>query len=129
MKRAVVLVIVALAISTNCSNERAAENNARRAEVTTTPVSAPKPERPASEDLRSAPPEFRSVDFKNFSYPTNIRGNITLKDGEQIFNNREGGGDMFRFVEVGYADLTGDGKEEAIARLSVVSCGASCDGG
>ena len=129
MKQAVVLVIVAFTISTNCSHHKAAEDNARRPEVNATPVSVPKTEGPAKVELTQAPPEFRSVDFKNFSYPTNIRGTITLTDGEQNFHNPEGGGDMFRFVEVGYADLTGDGKEEAIPRLSVVSCGASCDGG
>ena len=128
MMRVVVLVIIGLT-STNCSNQRAAENTAQRVEVNATPLSVPKTESSTSEEPTKVPPEFRTVDFKNFSYPTNIRGNITLKNGEQIFDNPEGGGDMFRFLEVGYADLTGDGKEEAIARLSVVSCGASCDGG
>ena len=133
---AIVLLVVVLAVSTNCSNQKSAVNNAqatgstaRPAAVAAIPENVPEQLGAPNEEPKNVPSEFRSVDFKNFSYPTNIRGNITLKDGERIFYNPEGGGDIVNFVEVGYSDLNGDGKEEAIAHLSVASCGASCDGG
>jgi hypothetical protein len=72
---------------------------------------------------------FAAVDFKNFSYPTRLKGKVTLKDGTRIYESAGGGGDTFELRDVNYADITGDGKEEAIVHLLLVSCGGSCDGG
>lgn len=78
------------------------------------------------------PPEFREVDFENFSYPISWKRQvIRLTDGEYEYYKDEKleGSGWFRFGAVNYADLTGDGKKEAVVRVFWVSCGASCDGG
>lgn len=79
------------------------------------------------------PKHFAGTDFKNYSYggyrfPHGRRINLTLRDGEYEYNFEEVRG-WFRLGDVYYADLTGDGNPEAIVMLSLVQCGASCDGG
>jgi hypothetical protein len=75
------------------------------------------------------PPEFEKVDFKNFSYPTSMRKrDIRLKDGSYEYPDPYGGGDTFDLTGVDFADVTGDGRKDAIVRLRRISCGGSCDG-
>lgn len=83
------------------------------------------------EKLKQVPIELKNIDFKNFSYPTNDYGTIRLKNNEYRFPypDTPRGGVSFGTFEVYYADLTGDGKKEAIVELDVVKCGGSCDGG
>lgn len=79
---------------------------------------------------REAPIAFREIDFKNHAYRVDRKWTIRLKYGRYVHPNPEGGGgDTFYIQDIYYADLTGDGKEEAIVDLLQVSCGASCDGG
>lgn len=69
------------------------------------------------------------MDFRNFFYPTNWNKRpVHLKDG--TYEHAEGaGGDTFEFVSVDFADVTSDGKQDAVVRLNQISCGVSCDGG
>ena len=79
---------------------------------------------------KNIPPEFEKVDFKNFSYPTTMRKrDIRLKDGSYEYPDPYSGGDTFDWESVDFADVTGDGKKDAVVRLHRVSCGGSCDGG
>ncbi|HEX2269034.1 MAG TPA: hypothetical protein VHH35_05850 [Pyrinomonadaceae bacterium] len=76
---------------------------------------------------------FQHIDFENHSY-----GSYRFRHGTQIdlrlrnrkyeYNFEEVRG-WFHLENIYYADLTGDGIPEAIVMLSVVQCGASCDGG
>ena len=77
------------------------------------------------------PAEFRGADFKNFSYPySGSKRLVRLVDGKQEFyEDKELGNGWFDLKDVYYADLTGDGRAEAIVQLSAVLCGGSCDGG
>lgn len=80
-------------------------------------------------EKKSVPDAFKNVDFRNFTYPVS-KTRVRLKDG--TYERREprgGGGDTFHLNDVDYADLTGDGAEEAIVQLDRISCGVSCDGG
>jgi hypothetical protein len=80
-------------------------------------------------DKEEIPASFRGVDFKNFSYPTNFRKrNIRLREGSYEIASGLGG-DTFELEDVNYADLTGEGKKQAVVQLSWLSCGVSCDGG
>jgi hypothetical protein len=85
-----------------------------------------------AEKDRDVPPEFREVDFKNFSYPISWkRMVIRLEDGEYEYYEHkklESNG-WFKLGGVRYADVTGDGKQEAVVTVGWVDCGASCDGG
>lgn len=74
------------------------------------------------------PPEFRKIDFKNFSYQTNLRGKIHLNGGKREYPEG-GGGALYDLKSVGFADLAGDARKEAVVQLIQVSCGVSCDGG
>ena len=76
--------------------------------------------------------EFEGIDFKNFSYPVSLRKQpVRLEDGEYEYHQDEslGGSGWFTFKGVDYADVTGDGRKEAVVRISSVQCGGSCDGG
>ena len=138
MKREMFLALVLLA--TNCANHTASQTNkvaavdqtARQAAASATPASAGDASNPLKGYGKSkdVPPAFREIDFKNLSYPTSwSQGTIIrLKDGS--FERADPmGGNTFDLRDVSYVDLTGDGREEAIVRLSWVSCGGSCDGG
>ncbi len=93
----------------------------------------------SEEKKKDIPPEFRSIDFENFSYPISFnlaytpdvrRRTVQLKDGTHEYQNRNGlGGAMYKLDDVDYVDLTGDGQKEAIVQLSQTICGGSCDGG
>lgn len=85
-----------------------------------------------NERFKTAPEEFKQIDFANFTYPykfaNNKKRSFTLKDGEYEYEFSDDRG-WFRFSDAYYVDLTGDGDPEAIVLLSRVSCGGSCDGG
>lgn len=82
------------------------------------------------ERFRFVPENFREVDFKNFSYGINAIYDgkpvgLTLTDGE-LWNSSG----WYKLQDVYYKDVTGDGLEEAIVRISRTRCGGgSCDGG
>lgn len=82
------------------------------------------------ERFRFVPENFREVDFKNFSYGVNATSDgslasLTLSDGE-LWNSNG----WYKFQDVYYKDVTGDGIADAIVRLSRTRCGGgSCDGG
>jgi hypothetical protein len=99
------------------------------ASATAASTSAVNPQQ--SERDMEVPAEFREVDFGNFSYPAIVGGKrLRLKAGSYEHRHSDGaGGDTFNFRDVSFADITGDGKKEAIVQLHVVSCGVSCDGG
>jgi hypothetical protein len=102
-------------------------NRTELAATTPTPTTAPVVK---ETEIPPVPLAFKSIDFKNLSYQTNLRGRITLKDGShEIENSEGGGGDTFELRDVYYTDITGDHKEEAVVHLFVWSCGGSCDGG
>ena len=77
-----------------------------------------------NEKFRVVPNEFKNVDFENFKYPS-----ARLKNGEYEEADKFVGGTTYYFDEVFFVDLVNNGKKEAVALLSVVSCGGSCDGG
>jgi hypothetical protein len=91
------------------------------------------------ESAKDVPTEFSAVDFKNRSYPTSLnpsytpslrRRNVQLKHGSYEYRDRKGpGGAQYDLRNVEYVDVGGDGKKEAVVRISQVICGASCDGG
>ena len=106
--------------------------NKASAPIAATPSPSPVPNDPdpSTEPGKGDMPDgFRAVDFKSLTYPTRLRGQVALKDGEKVYENPEGGGDTFELRDVQFVDITGDGQPEAIAELLVVSCGVSCDGG
>lgn len=136
MKRLLFLT-VALIVSASCQS-----NTSLQASKVVVIANAPRVENPkpdstdgskdvAKESERKAgvPPEFRGIDFKNFSYPTSFRRKpIRLQAGE--YEERNGmGGESLHFIDVSYFDLTGDLQKEAIVQVSWLICGGSCDGG
>jgi hypothetical protein len=83
-------------------------------------------------NFKVPPDSFKGVDFKNFSYPYQFssgkKREVTLKGGEYEYEFADDRG-WFSLSDVYFVDLTGDASPEAIASLSHVSCGGSCDGG
>jgi hypothetical protein len=80
---------------------------------------------------------IRSADFSNFTYPWVVENSVypnesfTLKNGELPPTYDERGikdEDGVLFENVKYSDITGDGEEEAIVFLSVVTGGSSIPG-
>lgn len=81
--------------------------------------------------FRVKPEHFEQVDFTNYSYglyraSTDDNFFLTLEHGLLELPNGSG---WFELKDVYYTDLTGDGREEAIVRLSHETCSPSCDGG
>lgn len=94
---------------------------------------------PATENLKNEQPEkiildqsIRNIDFKNFTYnwfPKNktvYKKKIVLRNGENDTVHLEGkrfgpNGEDYQeiLLNISYADLTGDGKEEAIVTVGV----------
>lgn len=100
------------------------------------PDEVPPAERPQdpNDKFRIVPEHFADVDFENWQYGSYKFGRrnleVTLADAVYELASKEGGGgETFSLSDVLYADVTGDGKPEAIVNLSHVSCGGSCDGG
>lgn len=95
-------------------------------------VKAEEPKDP-NDTFRVVPENFAQIDFRNWRYGRYRFGgaklDLILTAGEQVIPHEEGGGETFSLKDVLYADVTGDGKQEAIVNLSHVQCGGSCDGG
>ena len=139
MKRALLLVFFVV-LGANCASRTTSQAN-RDAIQNAQPSAQPIVEsaKPATADSGAAaspkrekevPPEFKSVDFRNFTYPSSLRGSsITLKDGDHEYEDPVSGGDRYHLQDVNYADVTGDGKKEAVVNVVRVICGGSCDGG
>ena len=75
-----------------------------------------------SSDLNSP---IRKIDFDNYTYsgPDDYAETFTLKNGEKDFEmGEEDGIDLFKKE---YADLTGDGNEDAILTMSIQTGGSS----
>ena len=133
MKRACFLgftLLLTLSCASQQVRKRTDAANQTPAQTPTPALVADSP--PSSDSSEGAPvevpPEFKGIDFENFSYPTNLRGKIRLRDGEYV--RPEGiGGDTYTFSSVGFADLVGDTRKEAVVQILQVSCGGSCDGG
>lgn len=85
-----------------------------------------------NDDFKTPPDSFRKIDFRNFSYPYQFtsgkKREVTLKGGEYEYDFADDRG-WFSLSDVYFVDLTGDANPEAVAALSHVSCGGSCDGG
>ena len=78
---------------------------------------------PASAEAKQS--SLRGIDFRNFRYPGFWSGSIRLRDGQL---ERESAHCLSKYSldEVTYRDLTGDGQEEALVRLSdFTACGSS----
>jgi hypothetical protein len=84
-----------------------------------------------NEKFKTIPEEFKDVNFKNYSYPSDsLKKQIKLKDGKYEYDEpKTMSGGWFDFGDVYFIDLTNDEKKEAIVLLDEVSCGGSCDGG
>ena len=96
-------------------------------------VKAEEPKDP-NDTFRVVPENFAQIDYRNWRYGRYRFGgaklDLVLTAGEKVIpDEEEGGGDTFSLLDVLYADVTGDGKPEAIVNLSHVQCGVSCDGG
>lgn len=133
MNRVALLIFVQL-LGIGCATETTREaptNTPHQLSVSVKPTPAAPTAAPSdTKDEKSVPSAFAGIDFKNFSYPTNLRGIVALEHGERVIpNTGSAGGDTFYFRSVNYSDITGDGTEEAIVQLLQVSCGGSCDGG
>ena len=79
--------------------------------------------------FRVVPENLKHVDFKNHSYGVYALSNgaeidLTLYRSELLLPDSLG---WFALNDVYYKDVTGDGKAEAIVRLSHVKCDGSCD--
>lgn len=96
-------------------------------------------EEPLVADLHGSQPvvpdNFKGINFQTRSYgpyklSDGTRINLALKEGEHQVHEKNYAA-WFSLKDVYYTDLTGDGKEEAIAMLSHVTCDSvgSCDGG
>lgn len=82
--------------------------------------------------FRDVPDAFKSVDFKNFSYPTkSMKGVIKLKNGEFEYEDRKVCDNHFGGLrDVFYVNSKNDYSKQALVFLTDVACGCgSCDGG
>jgi len=142
--KCVLLSILIVCVLTNCasrnasqpgetSNARAQQNapavlvgNVTHATANVGGAGAKEPERE-----KIVPAEFRDVDFRNFTYPMGgLLGNVRLKDGLYEYENwEENSFYTLEFKDTYFADLTGDGRKEAIVRLNGIAAGVSSDGG
>lgn len=92
----------------------------------------PRPFNDPNDSFRVVPENFKHIDFKNRSYGVYTSSgtvlDLTLHDRYHRVADSSG---WFRWEDVFYKDVTGDGRAEAIVRLTHVKCAAagSCDGG
>ncbi len=114
--------------ATSCSTSGAGRNNSL---IVPTASQSPSPDNIKSPPQATATPSplspIRKFDFKNFTYPwyptgyTPPRGErkITLRNGEMKVDSVKNTDRLWAsLANVSYADLTGDGKEEAIATVT-----------
>jgi len=123
---------------------RGAVGRTQRISISTPPLPPPPAERfhveePVVADLHGdyplIPLIYKGIDFRTRSYgPYKLADgktvNLALQDGEHRVLDKNYSA-WFSLKDVYYTDITGDGKEEAIAMISHVSCDpvGSCDGG
>lgn len=70
--------------------------------------------------------QIRKVDFRNFSFPGLWEKHINLRDGKLEVISPSEGCNSYTLKSVDYADLTGDGKEEALIHMDNFSgCGSA----
>jgi hypothetical protein len=82
--------------------------------------------------FRIVPSNFKGISFETRSYgyyrlSDGTNRNLTLIDGQ--FRDFGNSSNWFDLNDVYYTDLTGDGYPEAIALLTHLECGRTCDGG
>jgi len=112
-------------------------NRTRKKRVTllsTTPLITPlEPSVPSYVDplekFRLVPENFWKYDFRNFSYGVYATSNGRMRALTLTHGVLEDDSGWFELKDVYYKDITGEGSEEAIVRLSRVRCSGSCDGG
>lgn len=82
-------------------------------------LAKPTVETPADSTFYKSP--IRKVDFANFTYQTEVIGvkQVALKEGEtpEFFETSPARRNLLSLGEVIYADLTGDGEEDAVVTL------------
>src|SRR5438067_10523199 len=142
MKKLLTLMLASIVVG-GCARRMNPEHNNTAPVQASSPqvIAAPSPRASAekSKKEKSAPLEFKGVDFKNFTYPIARNPDVpkefrkrlvALRNGAFEFHDPKGlGGATYDLRDIDYIDLTGDGKPEAVVRLSQVFCGGSCDGG
>ena len=143
MNRALIVIVALLLV---CCADRSNTDRTKAADQIHVATQSPTPSAP--DFLKTGdravvtteteiPPEFRDIDFKNFTYPitynmayaAGLRSHsVQLKDGKHEYPAQVGG-TTYDLNQVTYTDLIGDGRKQAVVRLSQVVCGVSCDGG
>src|SRR2546421_10126638 len=120
-----------------CGNPSAREGRTTDHTVSPTPnaTSIATPEnKPSDQEVKTeVPPEFRNVDFKNFTYPvaynnsyiSNVRRRrIELKNGTHEYPSKHGGGGSnYELEYIYYVDIDGDGVKEKGLGRSQILCG------
>jgi hypothetical protein len=112
------ILVLATALAFSACQQSAADN----LDISHSLVAAPTP---TATPVMNSP--IRNIDFKNFTYPMEGSahgsfGDFKLEKGEVPFIKGEQNGIYFVLAE--YADLTGDGNEEAFVNLSITTGGS-----
>lgn len=134
LKRFLCLAQIVLAVTITSCNTRSSGAGRTNSPVVpaasqnppTNNIGSPLAQAPASPSLNSPSSPIRKVDFKNFTYPwyptgyvpPNGRRQIRLQSGEMKVEAAKNTDRLWAsLANVSYADLTGDGKEEAIVTV------------
>ena len=142
----VLLILTVVLTMANCAgqpNLRTSNTVMTQNAPTSSPTQEPAKSRNKAssepKNTKEVPTEFNGIDFKNQTYPMSVnlsytttfrRRTVRLKDGSYEYRDRRGpGGAQYDLRNVDYVDVSGDGKKEAVVRISQVICGVSCDGG
>lgn len=92
-------------------------------------IGPPPTEKPRQTKPRIVPSHFKQTNFATRSYIYQPIGYERVKVRFGKKGTFEHGSEGFGYEDTYFADLTGDGREEALVMLGHVICGASCDGG
>ena len=116
-------ICLAVAVLFSVAYGGAVKTAAPPAEPASTPTIQPMP---TPQPNSNSP--IRKIGFRNFRYtgPDDFAETFTLKEGERPFVQRKESG--ISLDEVQYADLTGDGQEEAILTMGIQTGGSSMPG-
>jgi hypothetical protein len=134
LKRFLCLAQIVLAVTITSCNTRSSGAGGNSPVVPaasqnppTNNIGSPLAQAPATPSLNSPSSPIRKVDFKNFTYPwyptgyvpPNGRRRIRLQSGEMKVEAVKNTDRVWAsLANVSYADLTGDGKEEAIVTVT-----------